>query len=260
LLNDKMNIKTIVVAVAALAIGVSLGFWMDSEEKVPQPEAAEGLPERGVRISDVGESAKVKALRAKVAELERKIALTEKASSAEAAPVTAVTTPPPAPESYRDRMARLEKDDPARYAQITNRIANWRNRRAQSARERIDFLSSIDTSKMSGEAKKVHDELQLMVAKREELEQNLHQPGLDDSQRRELFGELRKTGAKMHELNMKERDNLLAETARNLGFEGEDAEEIVATIKEVVKATDSGWGFGRGFGRGRMDSSGSRRR
>ena len=96
-------------------------------------------------------------------------------------------------------------------------------------------------------------QLQRLVAEREELEANLHQEGLGDEERHRLFGELRRTGAKMHELSMKERDNLLAETARNLGFDGEDSAEIVTTVKEIIEATDSGrWhGFGRGGPRGR---------
>jgi hypothetical protein len=106
---------------------------------------------------------------------------------------------------------------------------------------------------MSKSAKAVHAQLQQVVAEREELEAGLHQEGLSDEERHRIFGELRRTGAKMHELSMKERDNLLAETARNLGFEGEDSAEIVTTVKEIIEATDSGrWhGFGRGGHRGR---------
>jgi hypothetical protein len=107
---------------------------------------------------------------------------------------------------------------------------------------------------MPSAAKKVHVQLQELVVEREELESALHQQGLSDEERGRLFGELRRTGAKMHELSMKERDNLLSETVRNLGFEGDDAGEIVTTVKEIFEATDSGpWHrpFGRGGPRGR---------
>ena len=152
-------------------------------------------------------------------------------------------------ESHVERMKKMAVDDPQRYAQITNRIANWRRRRSEQARSRIDFLSSIDTSRMSAEAREVHEELQQLVARREELEEDLHRHGLDDTKRHGLFQELREIGTKMRELNAKERDNLLSETARNLGFEGSDAAEIVTTVKEVFNATESGWGM-PGFGPG----------
>jgi hypothetical protein len=80
-------------------------------------------------------------------------------------------------------MKKMAVDDPQRYAQITNRIANWRRRRSEQARSRIDFLSSIDTSRMSAEAREVHEELQQLVAHREELEEDLHRHGLDDTKR-----------------------------------------------------------------------------
>lgn len=240
-----MNVKNMVSALVALSLGAVAGYIAANKGETPLPESTPEISS-GAAIGDNGAEASVKALRARIAELEKQLA--EKGEK----------TPPAAPvaasasqfiDSHVERMKKMAKDDPERYAQITNRIANLRRRRSEQARSRIDFLSSIDTSGMSAEAKAVHEELQQLVARREELEEDLNKYGLDDTKRRELFRELRDTGAKMHELNVKERDNLLAETARNLGFEGADVSEIVTTVKEVINATEGGWGM-RGFGPG----------
>ena len=246
-----MSVKRIATAVAALSLSAAAGYYARTvaggaiTSTGPEPIVAECRK----AIDDNGEKASVKVLRARIAELESQLSKLKAERTSEAVAVASV--PPAAPqrhESHSERMERMKKEDPQRYAQMTNRFASWRRQRAETARSRIDFLSSIDTSKMSKSARAVHTQLQRLVVEREELEANLHQEGLSDEDRHRLFGELRRTGAKMHELSMKERDNLLAETARNLGFEGEDSAEIVTTVKEIIEATDSGrWhGFGRG--------------
>lgn len=240
-----MNVKNAILALSALLLGAGIGYVVADKKGSDTTQEHPKETRCATAIADNGEQASIKALRARIAELERQLAKkpeAEKAAAPEASPSRFI-------ESHVERMKKMAVDDPERYAQITNRIANWRRSRSEQARSRIDFLSSIDTSGMSAEAKKVHEDLQELVARREALEDDLHKHGLDDTKRHELFQELRDVGMKMHELNRKERDNLLAETARTLGFEGSDAEEIVTTVKEVFKATESGWG-GHGFGPG----------
>lgn len=240
-----MNVKNALLALSALLLGAGIGYVVADKKGSDATQEHPKETRCATAIADNGEQASIKALRARIAELERQLAKkpeAEKAAAPEASPSRFI-------ESHVERMKKMAVDDPERYAQITNRIANWRRSRSEQARSRIDFLSSIDTSGMSAEAKKVHEDLQELVARREALEDDLHKHGLDDTKRHELFQELRDVGMKMHELNRKERDNLLAETARTLGFEGSDAEEIVTTVKEVFKATESGWG-GFGFGPG----------
>lgn len=241
-----MRIYNALLVSAALIAGMAAGYFIGKNG----PEAENTVvssPERVKKpISDVGESSSVRSLRARISELEKLLAEKNAAAQADDRAVNAVSNRQDSGLSHRERMAKMEKEDPARYTQITNRVATWRRRRAESARAKIDFLSSIDTSVMSKKDQAVHEEFQELVARREELEADLHDPDLDDDQRRRLFGQLRESGAKLRELAAKERDSLLSETARNLGFEGEDVREIVTTVKEIVEATDSGWGPGRG--------------
>ena len=237
---------------AALLAGVAIGYFVKDEPIPAEEPKTEEVAKK--QVADKGEAASVKALRHRIAELEK--ALAEKDGKSEIAisnaVAEAVKARPPAPpqQNWRERMEEMKKNDPARYTQMTNRFANWRRSRAEQARNKIDFLSSIDTSHMSAGARKTHDALQELIARREGIEQQLQSPDLTDEERGKLMGELHSTHHELMRLNGEERNNLFEETARNLGFEGEDAKEISATIQEVIRATDVGWGGHHGGHRG----------
>ena len=236
---------------AALFAGVAIGYFVKDE---PIPAEAPKVEEKAKKpVADKGDEASVRALRHRIAELEKLLA--EKDGKSEIAISNAVaevvkSRPPAPPQNWRERMEEMKKNDPERYTQMTNRFANWRRSRAEQARNKIDFLSSIDTSHMSAGAKKTHNALQELIARREGIEQQLQSPDLTDEERGKLMGELHSTHHELMRLNGEERNNLFEETARNLGFEGEDAKEITATIQEVIRATDAGWGGHHGGPRG----------
>ena len=246
---------------AALLVGVAIGYFVKSE---PVESAEPAKAEKRVRkpIADKGDEASVRALRHRIAELERLLAERDGASEAaisNAVAAVAKTRPPEPPrQNWRERREEMKKNDPERFAQMTNRFAQWRSRRATEARDRIDFLSSIDTSHMSAGAKKTHEALQDLIARREEIERQMHQPELSDEDRGKLMHELHATHRELMRLNGEERNNLFEETARNLGFEGEDAKAITDTIQQVIEATDGEFGFHHGGPRGRGPQGGPR--
>ena len=238
-------IKTQMFIAAALLAGVVIGYV--AGEKAPA-ERSSSEPARqavGAPLPDRGEEASLRALRRRVAELEK--ALAEALEKEEAAVSNAVADvqqrqPPPGPRGFRERMEAMKKNEPERYAQMTNRFAQWRARRAEQTRSKMEFLSSVDTSRMSEGARKTHAALQDLIAKREELEAQLHQEDLPDADRDRLMKEMWSSHHELQRLNGEERRNLLDETARALGFEDDDAKEITATVQEVIRATESGWG------------------
>ena len=235
---------------AALLVGVAIGYFAKDETIPAQAPKAEEKAKRPV--ADRGDEASVRALRHRVAELEKLLA--EKDGESEIAISNAVAEaakmrPPEPPRgNWRERMEEMKKNDPERYTEMTNRFARWRRDRAAQAQDKIDFLSSIDTSRMSAGAKKTHNALQNLIAKREDIEQQLHQEDLSDEERGKLMGELHSTHGELMRLNGEERKNLFDETAKGLGFTGADAKEFTATIQEVIRATDSGWGGRHGGG------------
>jgi len=242
------TLKVQFVIAAALFAGVVIGYFAKPSEEVPV-SADDAYVARG-KIADRGEAASVTALRKRIAELEKLLAakdVTSETAISNAVAEAVKNAPPGRPRGNpREWMENLKKTDPARFTQMTNRFAQWRRNRSERARNTMDFLSSIDTSRMSAGAKKTHDELQELLAKREEIEEQLHQEGLSDAQRDQLMRELRETHHELNRLNQAERTNLIEETARSLGFEGEAVQEISETLQEVIEAT-GGNGPG-GFG------------
>ena len=236
----------------ALLVGVAIGFFAaePAPAKVEEPAPKH---EKGPAVKDAkDESATIAALRREIADLRKSLAAKESEGEERAVSESStveqarVSPPPERPRNPREWMENLKKTDPERYTQTTNRMAQWRRSRAERAQTTLGFLSSVDTSRMSAGAKKTHAALQDLIAKREEIEASLHQEDLSDEERGQLMGELRSTHHEMMRLNAEERKNLFEETARNLGFEGQDVKDITETIQEVIDATDGGWGPRRG--------------
>ena len=136
----------------------------------------------------------------------------------------------------------MKKEEPERYAAMTNRIARDERRRAERTVGKLDFLSSIDTSRMTPEGKAVHAKLQELIARREEFDQRRHSlPDMEESERRRYFEEMRQTDREIRRLSLQERDNLLRQTTDALGFSGGAADEIIETVKEIYEATEGGF-------------------
>ncbi len=254
----KMNFS---IPVLALLGGVALGFSLAPRRTEMQP--APGAPARervrGQIVAADSDEA-VKALRARIRKLETALAA---AGDANGASERNAGEPPrgerrdgPDRSGMRERMERWRRENPEEFARMEERRKNFMQQRARRAQSKLDFLASIDTSRMSKTAKETHAELQELIAKREEMENRMFSPDLSDEDRQELFREMRETDHAIRDRNSQERENLLRQTAETLGFAGEAATEIVDTIGEIYEATSSDHGgrgpggFGRG-GRGR---------
>ena len=249
------------LAAIALVAGTAVGYCLaPGAAQEAAPDAGRTARLDRAPIADNGEAASVKALRARVAELERILA--EKQMAEEAAATNAIAAAPRPPEPGRGRgrewMEDLKKSNPERYAQITNHFAQMRRQREERQRRNLDFLASVDTSRMSSEMKKTHYALQKRLALREELLGQLHasfeDPNTTEEHRRAVSQQMRENEELLRDLQREERSNLFEATANTLGFEGDDAKDIVTTLEDVVEATDSSWGPHRGRTRGRPPS------
>ena len=251
----RMDRKTISIAVLALAVGALAGYIAASGKGDEQ----EAPPERTLRhksrahVADEGDKASAVALRRRINELEKRLA--ETAASAAALtnrmPVDAERPErgfgPPNPSEWRARMEDMKVNDPARYAQMTNRMAQWRSRSMANTQDRLDFFASLDTSAMSPRQRENHEKLQNLLVRREELMQmmDFNNPDVSDADRAKARQELHGMWGQINSLEKAERDMLLSQTARNLGCRGAEAKELVDTIKTIYKATQS-WGGGHG--------------
>jgi len=236
---------------AALFVGVAIGYLMKPDAK-PVEAAEDKGPVAASAVDDRGAAASLQALRTRIAELEKLLA--EKAAEAapvqvaEAKPVEAAQQGerrgPPSMKEMRERMEQMAKDDPERFAQMTNRMARWRQRRIDRANAKLDFLESVDTSKMTAEQKKVHDAFQNLLVRREELVEKMHNPEMTDEDREDIFRDMRETDHAMRQAARAEREALISQAAQALGFTGEDAATVSATFGDIISSTETSHGFG----------------
>lgn len=248
-----MRLGSVIAGVGLLVLGGLGGYLLAPRAESPVAEKPRPADAPNKAIDDKGASASLKALRAQIRDLEARLAAKDGEIVAATNALAANRPPePPRRENFRERMERLKADDPARYAQITNNMAQWRRRRAEQQEARMEFLTSVDTSRMSSAAKGVHASLQRYATEREEIERQLQDENLTDDERHELWERMHEANRQVMALNGVERQNLIEETARNLGFEGDDVKDIAATMQEIIRATDNFGGHGPGHrGRGR---------
>lgn len=243
----------------ALCGGVVVDRSLDGRSDAEE-ESAESAKGKAL-VADAGEQASLKALRARVAELEKALAAA-KAAAAPAEPeaprqeaaVEGGETPRPNFGNPREWMDRLRKTDPARYAQMTNGIAKFRSDHFKRTANRLDLLASVDTSKWGREAQEVHTKYMDLMARREEL-MAMNLETADGESLRNAWQEGMELSRQLRELEKVERDNLLRETALGFGLDAADAGEFAQTIQNVIEVTSD---FGGMRGPGRRGGGGPR--
>lgn len=245
---------------AALVVGAAIGFFARPVGNDSAPaEPSDTKPAAAKPIADNGRAATEASLRARIADLEARLARAEAAADekpeaekvAESAP-----RPPMGPRGdFRAYMEEIKKNDPARYAQMTNRFAQMRRHQLARQQSKLDFLSSLDVSGMGSEAQKTHNDLQDAIVKLEELRERMHQEDISDEDRRSVFEEIREAEHDLRRLGALERNNLLVEMAKSMGLEGDAANDAARMVTEIITATESS-GFGRPPHGGRMPRGG----
>ena len=241
------------VPVAALVAGAALGYCFAPSQSAPEAaEAGSGEGKPAGMIADAGDEASVRALRARVKELELLLAAAEArlSSSAEEERVDERSRRRGERWNPREELARLKETDPERYATITNRFAHFRRRRQERAQMRMEYFNSIDMSGMDAAAQETHARLVGLIARREDIENAIHDENSSDEAREAAMQEMFMVDGELRDLNMQERWNLLAATMGELGYSGEDAEEIVSAVSDIIRATESDFGGPGGPPRG----------
>lgn len=241
-----MNAKTLISSAVALAAGIAVGFCIKPSESAPAA-AADKDAAQPKQIAEV-DDASVKALRARVKELEKMLA--EKQSSQERKEERAEPGERgprwPNGEELRANIEKFKKENPEEYARLDKMRQDFLNRRAERAKSKLDFLASVDTSRMSKEALATHTRLQELIAKRNNLEKNLNESLLDmsDEDRGNLFREMGETSREINELNQKERGVLFEGLAQELGIQGDEAGAVSDAVQGILDATSNRDGFG----------------
>lgn len=261
-----MGAKKTIVPVVALALGAVLGWCMRPAPAVPEADAPAAHHSKSARKVKSNDEAALERLRSRVQDLEKKLAVAEAArkSAEDAASIAATNHPsafgqrrnwPPRPPSPEE-LEKMRTENPEQYTQVTNMIGRFERmheQRMARAANRMELLSTADTSRMTKKQLKTHNRLQELMARREELMEMMRPDNFINSteeQRTAGFAEMREIGRELHGLQREERDTLLTQTANDLGYTGKDAVEVVEAIKSIYEATSGDHGFGPHGGRG----------
>lgn len=233
-------IKSQLFIAAALLVGVGIGYFVKEGTPAEVRDDSAGTVQPARKIADVG----VVRERRQIIET---LTVTNVVTITNSAGFAGGGRPDP-----RRWLEDMKRNDPARYVQTTNRFAQFRRRRQERQAARLDYLSSIDTSRMSAEGRANHSRLQDLIVTRDELEERLHQEGLTDDERGEIMHKLHESGHQLRQANQVERGVLLDETAKELGLDEEMSRAFSDTIKDIIEATeDHHWppmqGRGHGF-------------
>jgi hypothetical protein len=167
-----------------------------------------------------------------------------------AAPVAARTNAPAdggrRRESFEDRLAQMQREEPERFAEMQKQREEFRQRIQTQATERTDFLKRIETANMTEAQRANHEQLLLLTEQARLLIAQM--PNLPheeaDQARRQLF-ESYGTLSKLYE---QERRYLLEATAQSVGYKDQEAAQFADQIQLIYDQTTLVPGFGRGGG------------
>ncbi len=267
-----MNFKqNLVLVLPALLCGVLLGYLFAPTPSLPveEPAAAEETPavKKAPRVA--ADEAALNRLRSRIQDLERQLAARDSQPVEAEIPIEASTNQPPerregpgGPFDFRARMEEMAKNDPERFAQMTNQFARMRSDYLNNVQGRLEMLANIDMTHMDAKQRDVHARYQELLAQQTELRDMMRPDaeGMTDEQRRELFQQMREVDQQVRELAGEERNTLLRQAAYSLGLKGDNATDAVEAIKSIFRVTEGdrggppggfgGFGGGRGGGRG----------
>lgn len=233
---------------AALIAGAAIGFIARPVGDGASAVSQEKEPAAAKPIDDNGRASTEASLRARIADLEARLARAEAAAAEPRSEKVAEAAPNPpggGPRGdFRAHMEEMKKNDPARYAQMTNRFAQMRKHHLARQQSKLDFLSSLDVSGMDAAGQKTHNDLQDAIVRLEDLRERMHQEDLSDEDRRSTFEEIRAAEQDLQRLGSAERNNLLLEMAKSMGLEGDAVNDAARMVNEIISATET-----RGFGR-----------
>lgn len=226
------------VPVGAFFVGIALGFGLApresaSQEASPEPTTAAPKKKDMLPKREVPREAKATAPQEKLEE--SPISRDEQKDAKKLR----------RPEDY---FARMKKERPKDYIQMTNHMAKAKADRRAKLDDNLKFLSSIDVSKFSEEATANHERLQELLVRQAELAEMmdpLQQENVTEEDRRKNFEEMMKVAMEINELNAAERDTLFRTVAEEMGCAEDDADTFVETLTDIIDATGGNFG---GFG------------
>ncbi len=155
----------------------------------------------------------------------------------------------------KEREERLEQwktDNPEEYAEMEKRKTDFQDKVEGAIAEKSAFLVNLDTSGMSEEELTGHNELLGRIADGWEVMNNMKKGKFPS---REDMGSMRENFEAIRDLYGKERDFVLRQTGKDLGYDEKGSADFSKHMQEVFEQTSASmprgmWGGGGGRSHG----------
>jgi len=238
--------KIVCAVVAGFAGGLAAAFLASPASRAAAPSP---VPEKKnvARAADDSCKEEVVALRKRVKELEKRLAEKKAEAAAETMPEASAEVVEVAEKPARAErrfgppdLKALEKEDPARYTEFTNRMATFRARHLARQEERLQTLASVDVKRMSRAEREAHDEYQELIVRREELREAFRPDaeGVTEEERRAAFEEMHTLERRIRELAQTERDTVTRLVLEDVGVAEEEMAGAVESLRAVNDMTN----------------------
>ena len=244
--------KTILIALSALALGAAGGFAA-ATWRSPNSES-EGIQEEKPAVEKPptsGDAARLAKAQKRIAELERDLAAARRAATALKAESQKKVMSAPTETNKAERVIALKGDGKdvlgalesqlshEEFSQVTNAMTQLRARLAEKAKGRMEYLASINTDGMSDDERENHAKFLKLMERREAIAAKM-KGGIPDMTSIQKMVELE---MEMAPVAKKARSALVGQVARELGYQGDDVEVVRDTVNTIFDCT-SGGGMG----------------
>jgi hypothetical protein len=136
-----------------------------------------------------------------------------------------------------EAMEQLKQTDPERYQEIETQRAAFQERLKTETQDKQSFLESVDISNWPADMQANHVKIMDLYARMADAAaRSVEGASSERDAQRSLFSQWRET----RDLLQAEQEMLLFDTARQLGFEGGNADQFVEYIKTINQATSPG--------------------
>lgn len=226
-------------AAVLIAAGAAAGFVAGRLVPGPQKNAADAAP-----AAAQDDSAKLEKATRRIAELERKLDAAKRSSarrnsrkdSAKAAEAAADGAKDFAVSSGTnlDIVAELKKNlSEEDFDKATNAMTRITAKMSEKARNRMEFLKSVDTSAMTKQEREGHARFIELMEKREAVRSKM-KFGIPDQK---TLQELMEVELQIAPQAKAERAALSRELARELGYTGEDVNAVQEAVGNIIDCT-----------------------
>lgn len=262
--------QKILLAAMVVITGVSVGLTLHTRQQLREARAVQSVAPVACPVAEIpappapkpapvatDESVQriealqrqVSALQADRARLQAELASAQSAANLRdpaavnpiAAPASASTNAPRR-VSFDARMEQLKSEDPERYAEIQKQREEFRKRTEAQADERSEFLKNVDTVRMTDEQRANHEKLVETVDQVRALMAQL--PNLPPEEAGALRQQLAQTVGVISDLYQKERQYLLVQTGRAMGYADAESTQFADYIQQIYDQTAMPRGLG----------------